>query len=299
MNNRIRQNVLPVIAAAIWGTAFVAQSITADVLGPFTVTASRSAIAAVFLLVVIAFMNFSRRKKATPIIKDKAYNKNLILGGICCGAALFAASNFQQLGLADTSPGKAGFITALYIVIVPILGIFIGKKAPITVWVAVIIAVMGLYLLCVTEQFTVALSDCYVLICALLYAIHILVIDRFTNLVDGVELSCLQFFTCFVLSLICALIFENNTWNELVSCALPILYIGVFSSGVAYTLQIIAQKDSNPTVVSILLSLESVFAVLAGAVVLNSTLSEREYLGCALMLAAVILAQIPKKKCLK
>lgn len=296
MNIKVRQNVLPVLAAMIWGTAFVAQSVMTDILSPFTVNASRSIIAAVFLGVfLLARKTFSKSPKLEQG-KTKQYKKNLILGGILCGTALFAASNFQQLGLGDTSAGKAGFITALYIVIVPIFGIFIGKKAPITVWIAVFFAVIGLYFLCVNEEFKVSLSDFYVLICALIFAVHILVIDHFTEKVDGVELSFIQFITCFLLSFVCSIVFENDTFAEILSCALPILYIGVFSSGVAYTLQIIAQKGSNPTVVSILLSLESVFSVIAGALFLGEKLMLREIFGCVLMMAAVVLAQIEFKK---
>ena len=210
--------------------------------------------------------------------------------------ALTVASNLQQKGLETTTSGKAGFITALYIVIVPIISIFLKKKAPRTIWLSVILAVAGLYCLCITEEFTITSGDFYILLCAFCFSAHILVIDYFTQKVDGVELSCVQFLVVTVLSCVGMLATETPTLEALRMCVLPLLYVGIFSSGVAYTLQILAQKDSNPTVVSLLLSLESVFATLAGAVLLHDRMSGKEYLGCVLMLIAVILAQLPEKK---
>ena len=290
--NRIRQNVLPVLAAFIWGTAFVAQSVGADYVEPFTFNAARSVIAFLFLLILCLV----RRKIQKGSVESATKSwKDLAIGGTCCGVALTVATNLQQKGLETTTSGKAGFITALYIVIVPILSIFLKKKAPRAIWLSVVLAVAGLYCLCITEDFTITSGDFYILLCALCFSVHILVIDHFTQKVDGVELSCVQFLVVTVLSAIGMLATETPSVEALRMCAWPILYVGIFSSGVAYTLQILAQKDSNPTVVSLLLSLESVFATLAGAVILHDRMSGKEYLGCVLMLVAVVLAQLPEK----
>ncbi len=293
MNNKVKQNVLPVISAVIWGSAFVAQSVSAEKVGTFMFNAARCLIATVFLGIMILVsdkFNFAITKKNVGTKKD------LIIGGICCGTALFIASNLQQYGIRFTSVGKAGFITALYIVLVPLFAVFMGKKSTITVWISVIIATAGLYLLCITEKFTISKGDIFVFLCAIMFSFHILTIDRFTNITDGIRLSCVQFATCFVLSLICTLFFEKNSVSAIMECLWPIIYAGVFSSGIAYTLQIIAQKGSNPTVVSLLLSLESVFSVVFGAIILGERMSGREYLGCLLMFSAVILAQLPSRK---
>ena len=207
--------------------------------------------------------------------------------------ALTVATNLQQMGLETTSSGKAGFITALYIVIVPIAGIFLRKKAPRAIWISVALAVAGLYLLCVQESFSITRGDFYVLLCSFCFAGHILIIDHFTQKVDGVELSCAQFFVVAVISAIAMLVSEPFDLAGLLACVGPVLYVGILSSGVGYTLQILAQKDSDPTVVSLLLSLESVFATVAGAVILGDRMSGKEYLGCVLMLIAVVLAQLP------
>ncbi len=295
--NWIRQNVLPVLAALIWGTAFVFQSVGADYVGPFTFNAARTAVAFLFLLVLCAVLRLVRRKKGgSEAETSPAYRRELLLGGLCCGVALTVASNLQQKGLESTSPGKGGFITALYIVIVPIMGLFLKKKAPKSIWLGIVLAVAGLYCLCITEEFTISSGDFYILLCAVCFAGHILIIDHFTQKVDGVEMSCIQFFVAAVLSAIGMAVTESPTWEALRLCAWPILYVGIFSSGVAYTLQIVAQKDSNPTVVSLLLSLESVFATLAGALALGDRMSGKEYFGCVLMLAAVVLAQLPERK---
>lgn len=292
--NRVRQNVFPVLAALIWGTAFVAQSMGADYVGPFTFTAARSAVAFVFLLVLCLALRARRRRdfrgEAAP---RPGSRRDLAVGGVCCGVALTVATNLQQMGLETTTSGKAGFITALYIVIVPIAGIFLHKKAPRAIWLSVALAVVGLYLLCVQESFSITEGDWYVLLCSFCFAGHILIIDHFTQRVDGVALSCVQFLVVAVLSAGVMLAREPVDLAGILACLVPILYVGIFSSGVGYTLQILAQKDSDPTVVSLLLSLESVFATIAGALILGDRMSGKEYLGCVLMLAAVVLAQLP------
>ena len=312
-HNNVRQVLFPILAALIWGTAFVAQDLCADVIDTFSFNAARSYIAVVVLLVIIFIFDKLKKDKVelTPAEKKKA-RRDLLIGGFCCGTALAVASNFQQAGIAaGTEAGKAGFLTALYVVLVPLFGLFFRRKVSLPVWIAVALSVASLYLLCIKGEFTLAMGDLLVLVCAVCFAIHILVIDHFTATVDGIKLSCVQFFFAAVWAtlakLVCTLlglggigdtsvatsIFAVPDWAGIWACILPILYVGVFSSGVAYTLQILAQKDSNPTVVTILLSLESVFAVIAGAIILQQQMTGREYLGCVLMLVAVILAQIP------
>ena len=295
--NRVRQNVFPMIAALIWGTSFVAQSVSADHVEAFTFNTARSVVAFLFLSVLcVVFRKIQQKAPGSEQKTASGSRKELIFAGICCGIALTVASNLQQKGLETTTSGKAGFITALYIVIVPIVGIFLKKKAPKAIWISVLLAVAGLYCLCLTEDFSITVGDFYVLLCAFCYSAHILVIDHFTQKVNGVELSCMQFLVCAILSAAGMIIMESPSWEAIMICLGPILYVGIFSSGVAYTLQILAQKDSNPTVVSLLLSLESVFATLAGAVILGDRMSGKEYFGCVLMLCAVVLAQLPDRK---
>lgn len=292
--NQLRQVVFPILAAFIWGTAFVAQDLCADSIGAFAFNATRYFIAVLALLVVILISDKLKKNKPTLTAQEKkAANKQLWLGGLCCGAALAIASNFQQAGLvAGTDAGKAGFITALYVVLVPVFGLFFKRKVSLPTWIAVVLSVVALYLLCIKGDFSLAPGDLLVLVCAVCFAVHILVIDHFTAYCDGVKLSCLQFLFAGIISTICMFIFEDVDFAAILSCALPLLYVGIFSCGVGYTLQILAQKDSNPTVVTILLSLESVFAVIAGAIILKQQMTVREYIGCAIMFAAVILAQL-------
>ncbi len=299
-HNQVRQVVFPILAAFIWGTAFVAQDLCADSIGTFAFNATRYFIAVLALLVVIAVSDKAKKNRPTPTAEEKkAANKQLWLGGLCCGVALAIASNFQQAGLvAGTDAGKAGFITALYVVLVPVFGLFFKRKVSLPVWIAVVCSVVALYLLCIKGDFSLAAGDLLILVCAVCFAVHILVIDHFTAYCDGVKLSCLQFLFAGIISAVCMFLFENVDFAAIWSCILPLLYVGIFSCGVGYTLQILAQKDSNPTVVTILLSLESVFAVIAGAIILHQQMTAREYIGCVVMFVAVILAQIqfPEKK---
>lgn len=290
----IRQVVFPLLAAAIWGSAFVAQSVSTEHIGPFAFNAARFFVAFIVLLGMCVI--FSRFRKAKGQASATGSKRKLIAGGICCGVVLAAASNLQQAGLADTAPGKAGFITALYVVLVPVMGIFLRRRASLPVWIGSVLAVGGLYLLCIKENFSIESSDFLILVCAFIFALHIMFIDHFAPHVDGVQLSCVQFLVAAIISALACAISESFSWSDIAECMLPILYVGIFSSGVAYTLQILAQRNSDPTVVSILLSLESVFSVIFGAIILGDTLSGREYAGCALMLAAVVLAQLPDFK---
>lgn len=274
------------LTATIWGVAFVAQSVGMDYIEPFTFNCIRSILGGVTLLPVI----FLGKGKSEPP------SRTLLAGGICCGILLFAASNFQQFGIQYTTVGKAGFITACYIILVPIMGLFLKKKCTPLIWLSVLFALAGLYLLCITEEFSLGKGDVLVLICSFLFALHILVIDYFSPKTDGVKMSCIQFFVCGILSGICMLFTETPSFSNIRSAAVPLLYAGIFSCGVAYTLQIVGQKNMNPTVASLILSLESSISVLAGWILLGQSLGLREAAGCILMFAAILLAQLPVKK---
>ena len=283
------------LTAFIWGVAFVAQSVGMDYIGPFTFNCVRSIIGGLILIPLILILRKADKTERSET-EAKAYKKNTILGGICCGVALCVASSFQQFGIMYTTVGKAGFITALYIIIVPILGIFIGKRVAPIIWVSSIIAVAGFYLLSISGQVSISKGDILVLICAVLFSVHILIIDYFSPKGDGVIISCIQFLTCGILCGICMFLFETPQIADVLAAYLPILYAGVMSCGVAYTLQIVGQKNMDPTVASLILSLESVFSVLAGWVILGQGLTTKELIGCGLVFAAVLLAQMPEKK---
>ena len=287
--------LLLVMAAMIWGFAFSAQK-AAESVPPLTLGASRSLFAAVFLVFVIIVSDringqnrrlFSRKKKIDLTRVE-------IMGGIICGAVLALASFFQQLGISEgTDAGKASFITALYVVLVPIYALALRKSAPINVWLSLPFAILGFYLLCITEGFSIVFSDIYVLICALIFPVHILVIDKFSPLCDGIRMSCVQFFAATVINTALALIFESPiAFSTIGRCILPLLFLGIGSSGIAYTLQIIGQRGTNPAAASILMSLESVFGVVGSAIFLREKMSAKEYIGCLVVFAAVVLSQI-------
>lgn len=291
---------LLLLAAIIWGTAFVAQKEGMNYIGPFTYNGVRSLVGGVVLLPVIPLLD-KLRSRNEPW--EKGTKKNIILGGVCCGLMLFLGSSFQQMGIAlqdeTTNVGKAGFITACYCAIVPVMGLFMKKKSPKLVWLGVAVAVVGFFFLCLMDGLMegvglgLNMSDLLVLICAVFFAGHILVIDHFVALADGVRLSCIQFFVAGILSLIVMAFTETPSLSGILSCAFPILYAGVMSSGVAYTLQIVGQKGVNPAVASLILSLESVFAVLAGWLLMpGSSLSGWEIFGCVLVFAAVVMVNL-------
>ena len=294
----LRSSALLLLTACIWGVAFVAQSVGMEYVGPFTFNFVRSILGGLVLIPCIFFLKREKKAKAEKVSEEekKAQRKTLLAGGICCGVALCLASNFQQIGIQYTTVGKAGFITACYIVIVPVIGLFLGKKCTKFIWAAVAMALIGLYLLCITDGFSIGKGDLLVLVCAFLFSLHILVIDYFSPKVDGVKLSCIQFLTCGILSGIPALLLEHPELSSILAAWQPILYAGVMSCGVAYTLQIIGQKNMNPTVASLILSLESCISVLAGWIILRQQLSTKEILGCVIMFAAIILAQLPQKQ---
>ena len=330
---KLKNGLLLLLTAGIWGVAFVAQSVGMDYVEPFTFNTVRSLIGGLVLIPVILL--FGEKKdagKAAEVTRKE--RRTLLLGGVCCGTALCLASNFQQFGVKYTTVGKAGFITACYIVIVPVIGVLLawyrkwrkradgqvpggqihGGQAPggqafdcqasggaeeekagnPMIWAAVALAVAGLYLLCMEgDSLQVSMGDGLVMVCAFLFSLHILVIDYFSPMTDGVKMSCIQFFVCGILSAVGMVLFEEPSLSQIAAAWAPILYAGVMSCGVAYTLQIVGQKGMNPTICSLILSLESSISVLAGWVILGQALSDRQLAGCGIMLGAIILAQLP------
>ena len=298
-NKEVSSAILLFLAAFIWGVAFVAQSVGMDYVGPFTFNGCRFLIGG---LVLTPFALIREKKYEKSNIyqsmteeEQKRHLKTTLLGGLCCGVAICIASSFQQAGMLYTSVGKAGFITALYIVLVPVMGIFMKKKVPAIVWMGVVLAAVGFYFLCITESFSINYGDVLLFLCAICFTFHILIIDYFAPKADGVALSCIQFWFSGIVCMSIALFKETPNISAIFAAAVPILYAGVMSCGVAYTLQILGQKHMKPAIASLILSLESVISVLAGWVILKEVLTGRQLLGCALVFSAVILAQIPVK----
>lgn len=304
-NKKLISNLMLLLTAIIWGTAFVAQSAAHEHISAFLFNAARNIVGAIVLIPYILIYNIYNKSKfynkdfsdKENLIKPASFkfNKTLIIGGILCGIALFGGSTFQQFGIKYTSAGKSGFITALYIIFVPAFGIFLKKKVPFKIWICVLIAILGFYFISIKEGFIINKGDLLTLICSVFFTLHILIIDYYSPKVDGVKMSCIQFFIAGVISLIFSLIFENPQISNLFAAWKQILYVGVLSSGVAYTLQIVGQKNTDPTTASLILSLESVFAAIAGWLVLNQSLSYREAIGCMLVFTAIIITQLPNK----
>ncbi len=314
MNKKLRGDLMLILTALIWGSSFVAQKSGMELIGPLAFNGIRTLIGGIVLIPAIKILDRFKSDKASgeaaaasedsKSLEDKKKEKRtLLIGGICCGAALMTAGNLQQIGLIYTTAGKAGFITALYVVIVPIFGLFLKKKVRPVIWLCVAASAAGLYLLCIPAGGGFGhlnKGDIIMPFCAILFAVHILIIDHFSPKVDGVKLSCIQFFVAGILS-ICfiwvdpLLGFALPTIQTLLASWLPILYSGVLSCGVAYTFQVIAQADTDPTIASMILCLESVFAVLAGMVILGEAMSVREVAGCVIMFAAIVVAQLPGK----
>ena len=314
MSKRWIGNGLLLLGAMIWGAAFVAQSVGMDYLEPFTFQASRCFLGSLVLLPVIAVMD-RRGVSRRPVTAEA--KKQQLFYGLACGVVIFAACSLQQWGLLYTTPGKSGFLTSLYIILVPMAGLFFGRRVKPWVWGSVVLAVLGLYLLCGSTDFTaVSISlpflrmtvylpagggfsmgpgELLTLGSAVAFCLHILVIDRASSLVDGVRLSATQFFICGCLSLVCAFLWETPRWENILACWIPIGYAGIFSSGIGYTFQIIGQAHTEPTVASLLMSLESVFSVIFGWIILRQSLTPTELLGCALVFAGVLISQIPGK----
>lgn len=293
---QLRNTLMLVFCAFIWGTAFVAQSVGSGYVGPYTFLASRSWLACIFLFALVVARRGLQRRKGVRL-PFWINGKTLLLGGGLCGTALFAASAAQQMGIGTTSTAKAGFLTALYVVLVPVCGIFVGRRPGARLWCCVAASVAGLYLLCMAGRDTLSLTlgELQLLLCAFLFTIQILLVNRYSPQLDGVQLSLVQFAATAVLSTIFMFVFEQPSWAQLQGAAVSIAYCGIFSSGVAYTLQIVGQKELDPTIASLAMCLESVFSALAGWVVLHQTLSTVELLGCGLMFAAIVVSQLPER----
>ena len=308
--HKLRNTFFLFLTAMIWGAAFVAQSVSMDYIGPFTFICLRSVIGGLFLIPVIIVLDGIRKKnqnESANVVSSENIlhieteekqrlswkNKQLIEGGIVCGILLFFANCFQQTGIQYTTVGKAGFITTFYIIIVPLIGLFFKKYCGILTWIGVVIALAGLYFLCITQKLTIQRGDALILCCSVLYAGQILAIDHYNPFVDGVKMSCIQFLTGGILGAVFMLLFENPSIAMILSAAGPILYTGIMSTGVGYTLQIVGQKGLNPTVAALILSLESVFSALSGYLFLHQVLTTRELIGCVLMFIAIVLAQLP------
>ncbi|MBQ1684253.1 MAG: DMT family transporter [Clostridia bacterium] len=301
MKAKLKSTLLPLLTALIWGTAFVAQDVAAGHVPPMTFNMLRFFIAVLFLLPVKLIIGAVKRRKRPkePVSPEgkRAGLRTLLIAGLLCGLALGVASFLQQAGMeAGTDSGKSGFITAMYVVLVPIGGLILGKRLPRIFWAGLALAVIGLYLLCISGKLTFTVGDLLTLLCAVAFTVQILLIDRFAKSLDPVLFCIAEFITAGVFSAAGMLLFEKPDWSEVVRYALPVLYVAIFSCGIAYLLQIVAQRDGNPAVVSLLFSMESVFSVIGGAVLLHQRMTVREYLGCALILAAVIIAQIPERK---
>jgi len=297
---KLKGNLLLLLTSLVWGISFIAQSKGVELISPMSFNGIRSVLGGVVLLPVILFLDLGKKKKGIEVQK---IDKTFIIGGLICGLCLCVASTLQTFGMVYTSPGKSGFITALYMVIVPILGLFMGKKTRPIVWISVLIAICGLYLMCISESLSINIGDVLTLLCAFVFTFHILAIDYFAPKVDGVKLACMQFFVCGILNLIYVFLFEDPELEPILDCWLSIGYSGIFSCGVAYTLQIVGQKYTDPTSASILMSLESVFATLTTVILValgwdltGGQLTVREILGCVLMFAAIILVQLPERK---
>lgn len=304
--NSTKGVVLLLITALIWGVAFVAQSEAMEVIGCFSFSTIRFFLGGCVLVPVIFLMKKingdngvednkqvdTKNKQRNIIVR----NKTVLIAGILSGIFLCIATNLQQYGIKYSTVGKAGFITAMYIVLVPIFGLFMKKKVPFHVLIALVLSVIGLYCLCINEKMVLSAADIYLILCALFFAIQILVIDYYIEFVNGVVMSCIQFFTCAVLSAVPMVMFEAVTLEQIKAATIPILYAGVLSSGVAYTFQILGQKELDPTIACMIMSLESAFSLIAGYLILSQKLTTKELVGCVFMFAAVILSQIPKDK---
>ena len=300
-NKSVGGSLCLTLAALLWGSTFVAQEV--NTVGAFTFQGVRSMVGSLFLLVVIGIMTAMKKSRGTYEKPTKEDNKNLLLGGVCCGLVLCLSMNLQQIGMElGAQAGKAGFITAMYILLVPVYGLFAKKRVSIRIWCCIAIAVVGLFLLCINfdelraGNLAVGVGDIFVMLCAFSFALHIIVVDVFVEKVDGVKLSFMQFVVAGIISCVLMFVFEQPTISGILKGAFPILYAGICSSGIAYTLQIVGQKNTPAVIASLLMSLESVFAVLTQIVIMGRLPSVQESMGCVVMFAAIIIAQLPDKK---
>ena len=297
-HSQAKGTILLLITALIWGAAFVAQSVGMDYIGPFTFSAARDVIAIIVLIpVILLFTDKGTDGTYPPILQQLKPDRITLIGGAWCGLVLGAADTLQQVGISMTTAGKAGFITALYIILVPLMGHFMGRKVPRIIVACVALAIAGFYLLCINGDFQVSFGDFLVLCCAVFFALHILVIDHFLlKKANSIKLSWVQFATAFLFSGTLTVLFEHPDWSALWAAKWPLLYAGGLSSGVAYTLQIVGQKYTEPTTATLIMSLESVFAALFGWILIGQGLSGKELIGCAIMFAAILLSQLPERK---
>ena len=300
LSRRMRGNLLLILTALIWGLAFVAQKEGGAEMGALTFNGVRSLLGGGMLLVLLPLLDKIGLSHRPQTVEEK---KALWVGGVLCGLALFAATNLQQLGLnfnqfglQETTAGKGGFITAFYIVLVPVFGLFIGRRTNLFTWIGVVLAMVGLYFLCMQGESGIGTGDLLILACAPVFAVQILLVDYYAPRTDGVRLACIEFFTVGILNVPLMFTLEQPSFGAMLGCWQSLLYAGLLSSGVAYTLQIVAQKNTHPTTASVLMSFESVFAVLAGVLILQDKMTPWEIIGCAVMFAAVILAQLPTPK---
>lgn len=295
MNKNLRGALILLLAAIIWGFAFVAQSVGMENLGAFTFQASRMLLAALVLLPTAIV--FSKIRERSTGKKEPFLDKKTLLAGMACGFFLFGAASLQQIGIAYTTVGHSSFLTALYLLIVPLLGVFVGKRVGVRIWLCIALAIVGLYLLCMTgEGFYMSLGDVLCTLCAFVFSLHIITVDKLASGLDGIRISFVQMTFAGLISLVCAFIFEEPRIADIASAWLPIAYAGVLSCGVAYTLQIVGQKYAEPTVASIVMSLESVFGAIGGALILHQIPSVYGLAGCALMFTATVVSQLPEKK---
>ena len=290
----LKGNLILLLTAVIWGISFVSQRVGMEYIRPNTFNGLRTMLGALVLVPFILVREKTGKSKAT---NGKQTNRRLLIGGLICGVLLCLASTLQTWGMVYTTSGKSGFITAMYMIFVPIIGLFIGKRLRLFTILGIVCGVVGMYLLTLSgSELVLNKGDLITLVCAVIFAFHILVIDRLSSEVDGVKLAFLQFFVCGTINIILMLLFEHPDWNLVRSCTVPILYSGILSCGVAYTLQIVGQQYAEPTPASIIMSLESVFAALAGWILLSEALQPEEILGCVLMFAAIIIVQLPEKQ---
>lgn len=295
-NKRTLGNFLLGLTAFIWGTAFVAQRVGMEKIEPMTFNAARMFLAFIGLSIVSLFFIKKENEKLDLLTQTEQaeYKKDTVIGGIFCGIFLAFASMFQQAGIVYTTAGKAGFITAMYILFVPVLNFCLFKRrTSFLVWIAVLMGIIGMYLLCVKEGFSLNYGDSLLIICAILFSGHILCCDHFVKLGNPVRISMIQFITAAVISTVAAFIAEMPNVDKLVSAVVPILYCGIVSGGIGYTLQMVGQRFTDPTIASLLLSLESVFALLAGVVFLREKMGMREIFGCVILFFAILIVQLP------
>lgn len=294
MKNPVKGTIYLFITVLIWGSAFIAQSVGVDLIEPFTFQTARGALAVPFLVVVIWFFDKAKPGKSSYV--RNWMDPGLWKAGFLCGLALFAASGLQQIGLVYTTAGKAGFITSMYIVLVPVLGLLLGQRPSPAAWFGVATATVGLYLLSCAGVESINIGDICLILCALFFAVQITLVDRFADGMDGLRLNCIQCLVSTVLSAVAMFLLESPDWKLILECWLPLVYAGVASMGIAYTLQILGQQHLDPTPASVIMSLESVIAAICGWLLLHETMTAWELTGCVLVFAAVLISQLPEKK---